>query len=1036
MSNNFFGQNYNFLENKISVNTHNPYQNTNKFSKTYYVPKEEKENSDLVLQKMQLSLNNFLSNLKKSQNIETTDPYPIEKESRTIENERSFNYVNSSFNQINNMFNKFQTPMTLQRSKEKSETNIFNQSNNDNSTRVFRSPYVQDKNIRGIPSFSNSMYSFYSLHNNNKLNNLNKYNNYNITGMQRSNTDNNHNFSLPQKLDNNKNSKILINENSSYSSEENRNISNTNTNNLNNNNSVKNKEPIHIVNNYDNDNDNNSNDFKKLVQRIKEKKLGQNKEKEMENDNLKKMNSINNFNISNEKKLQSLNNEVLLNSNKEKRNKKYIKDNILSFSKKYMDNNEEEHYSGRASLNRKKNNYLDSNIKKEYSREKDNDIKDNYRTDDKKKQGLTGPKESNASVNSKNDSMVNNNTNVNNIKKITLSSDRPKNEIDKKEEDKEESTQQKNNNNKNNYEYMNGINNNFEKKLPINNEYFNRINNGYEDKIHLNSEVKPDRRNKEKIQNFVINSPNVEIYDIYKSNLDKVDYNILPAMKFGAFTPDKDLKKVERNETNYIINNNNNNYNNNNYNNYNNNNLYNNNYNNYNNNYNNTNYNTNYNNYNNNYNKNITITKNNFEIINKNSNYKDEKDKILEKLLFENNALKETIIDKEKEIKQLNIDKTFYNGWDSSKYQQKIKELETKLKDNKSIKGQLSIIKSQKSNLYKDYNKYKEIADNLKKENEKLIKERDEYKKQRDKLNNEIKILKINSSHTGLNSSKNNIPKTVSRAKLLTENNRKIKIKVKKNTDKKLNILENESVAYTISKEPSFLGSNTNIIMNSNNNTNSNTNNNDNYYSRYRSENINYDNDDDFKIDIINSNMNKNSEMEKIISQKDKEILKYKEQIKALNKEIKDIKELKKSEKSKSRLKKANSVKFDENRDKSNNDEKTNNKKYIDEINELKNNIKKLENEKNSLKNRIDNKEKKKNNNEQLQKQNEDLKNKINHYNNQIKSLKSKNAEFEEFLATAKSFMKIIKPSNDKESNLYYKLKNHIDFLDKEKNAK
>ena len=1020
MNNNFFSQNYNFLDNKISVNTHNPYQNTNKFTKTYYMPKEEKENSDLVLQKMQLSLNNFLSNLKKSQNIETTDPYPIEKESRTIENERSFNYLNSSFNQINNMFNKFQAPMTLQRSKEKSETNIFNQNNNDNSSRVFRSPYVQDKNIRGISSFSNSMYSFYSLHNNN---NLNKYNNYNITGKQRSNTDNNDNFSLPQKLDNNKNSKILINENSSYSSEENKNINNANNNNLNNNNSVKNKEPIHIVNNYDNDNDNN--DFKKLVQRIKEKKLGQNKEKEkeMENDNLKKMNSINNFNISNEKKLQSLNNEVLLNSNKEKRNKKYIKDNILSFSKKYMDNNEEEHLVGRASLNRKKNNYLDSNIKKEYSREKDNDIKENYRMDGKKKQGLNGPKDSNASVNSKNNSMVNNNTNVNNIKKITLSSDRPKSEIDKKEEDIEESTQQKNNNYINNYEYMNGINNNFEKIMPINNEYFNRINNSYEDKIHLNNEVKPDRRNKEKIQNFVINSPNVEIYDIYKSNLDKVDYKILPAMNFGNFTPDKELKKVERNETNYIINNNNNNYNNNNYNNYNNNNPYNNNYNN--------NYNTNCNNYNNNYNKNLTIAKNNFEIINKNSNYKDEKDKILEKLLFENNALKETIIDKEKEIKQLNIDKTFYNGWDSSKYQQKIKELETKLKDNKSIKGQLSIIKSQKSNLYKDYNKYKEIADNLKKENEKLIKERDEYKKQRDKLNNEIKILKLNSSHTGLNTSKNNIPKTVSRAKLLTENNRKIKIKVKKNTDKKLNILENESVAYTISKEPSFLGSNTNIMMHSNNNTN-----NDNYYSRYRSENINYDNDDDFKIDIINSNMNKNSEMEKIISQKDKEILKYKEQIKALNKEIKEIKDVKKSEKSKSRLKKANSVKFDENKNKNNNDEKTNNKKYIDEINELKNNIKKLENEKNILKNRIDNKEKKKNNNEQLQKQNEDLKNKINHYNNQIKSLKSKNAEFEEFLASVKSFIKIIKPSNDKESNLYYKLKNHIDFLDKEKNAK
>ena len=71
-----------------------------------------------------------------------------------------------------------------------------------------------------------------------------------------------------------------------------------------------------------------------------------------------------------------------------------------------------------------------------------------------------------------------------------------------------------------------------------------------------------------------------------------------------------------------------------------------------------------------------------------------------------------------------------------------------------------------------------------------------------------------------------------------------------------------------------------------------------------------------------------------------------------------------------------------------------------------------------------------------MQKQIEDLKKQINYSNNQIKSLKSKNTELDDFFATAKSFIKIIKPSNEKETNLYYKLKNHIDFLDKEKNAK
>ena len=451
--------------------------------------------------------------------------------------------------------------------------------------------------------------------------------------------------------------------------------------------------------------------------------------------------------------------------------------------------------------------------------------------------------------------------------------------------------------------------------------------------------------------------------------------------------------------------------------------------------------------------QNINITKNNFEIINDKSNYNKEKDKILEKLLFENNALKDKIIDKENEIKQLTIDKNNYNGWDSSKYQQKIKELESKLKDNKNIKGQLNILKSQKTNLYKDFSKYKEISENLKKENEKLMKEKDDFKKQRDKLNNEIKILKINSANnthanTNNNTTTNNISKGISKQKLLTiqtEKNydkKKKKIEKRKKTEEKkpntLNCAESESlsVTNTVSKDPSIITINTNT-----NNTNCININKINVITKITNFTFNgiknkMEDKDNIVLTNISpkcNNYNKNIEMKKIISDKDVEIFSYKEKIESLEKELKEIKDSKKNEKPKSK-KKQNIKKEESNARLINNTEKLNIKKYTDEIIELKNNVKKLENEKNSLKSKLENNEKKKN--EQIQKQIEDYKKQINNYNNQIKALKSKNSEFEELFTIAKSFIKIIKPSNEKETDLYFKLKNHIDFLEKEKNIK
>ena len=896
MSSKFYGPKHYFLDNnKLFGNKYNTIQNQ-QFSKTFYKPKEEKESSDLVLQKMQLSLNNFLSNLKKSENIDNVDPYLVQNQCKTYENERSFNCVDTNFNKNsmdnNIVFNNYQElSRGFIRGKEKSESNLIRK--HKNSNKYYKSPYVKDKNQIEPSDNINLLHSFYGQ--NNKLNHLSKNignNNFDLSGMQRTNMD----ISLPLKADRNKNI-ILINENSSYSSEENKNAS-KNLNAKINNKTNKKKDPINIINNAENDND-----YKKLVQRIREKRAEKNKEKEkIKNNIVNNTENINELNHLNGQKLEPTNKEKKLDSSNKKKSKKDLKE---PFSKQYIDNNDEL-YSNSTILKRKKN-ILDGNIiKKEYSDEKDNDMKINYRELKRSNEGIYIPRE-----------VFDNNENNKRKKRI---------KNDYKEEDIIIAELNKNNNNEN---------------------IKNNINN------------------------------------------DSINYKLLPGMNFAVISPREELNEKfeinEENEEKYISKNKKNIFD-----------------------------------------KNLKISRNCFEIIKKikNPNYKDEKDKILEKLLVENNILKNQIISKDKEIQQLNIDKATYNGWDSSKYQEKIKELELKLKDSKSLKGQINILKSQKTNLSKDFYKYKEMSETLKKENEKLIKEKDNYKRQRNKLNNEIKILKLNTSRS---KNKKSFSKTTSKARLLTDKN-----KFKKNADKKCLTLENESITNTISnisRDPS-------IITNSTNNYKVNVNivKNDNFsYLGTKKVNNNNDTTNDL-IDIDSKNNtnenNKNIDLEKIISKKDKEIIDYKEQIQLLNKEIKELKETKKTEKSRVIKKKPNNNKNEDNM-KNNNETKINNKKYIDEINELKNNLKKSENEKKSLKNKMENMEKTKNNNDYLQKQIEDLKKQNNYSNNQIKSLKLKNSELDEFYNAAKSFIKIIKPSNEKETNLYYKLKNQIEFLEK-----
>ena len=172
--------------------------------------------------------------------------------------------------------------------------------------------------------------------------------------------------------------------------------------------------------------------------------------------------------------------------------------------------------------------------------------------------------------------------------------------------------------------------------------------------------------------------------------------------------------------------------------------------------------------------------------------------------------------------------------------------------------------------------------------------------------------------------------------------------------------------------------------------------------------------------------------MEKIISDKDKEISDYKEKIELLQKDNKDNKI---NEKIKIIKKKSNNFKNEDNKSCNNTLDK-NSRKYLDEISELKNNIKKLENDKTNLKSKIDYIENKKNSNNNLQKQIDDLKKQITYSNNQMKSLKTKSSEFDEFFVITRTFIKMIKPSNDKEKDLYFKLKNQIEYLEKEKISK
>jgi len=1029
MSNNYFGQRYNnFLDNQIKGTNHTD----EKFSSPIYTnPKDEKESSDFVLQKMQLSLNNFLTNLKKNE----MDSFPTETE--TINVEKSFNFNNNILVQ-KNLFDNYPGLNSrnegFPRGKEKSESNLIRKSMNAvdlNQNGYFRSPFNQDRKQKGFSVFSNSMYSFNTSNANraNKMNNLSLNNGGNITSRsiknndilnirQNNNMGNNYN-SYTYNANNNRktnndfnniisqSNKILINENSSYSSEENNNnknnniqgnINNNNNSNLNNSSIKSKKENLNsIINNIDND-------YKKIVQKIKEKKASEQKLKEKENSSnintTKNVNNVNNINTNNisgnynklntsaqfsnltEKTLKMMNNDILLNSNernsKRSKNKaKNVKENLF-FSKTYAENNE--NFSNSIILNKKRNSHLDIDIKKEYSKEKDNDnYNENYRTSKRKYK-----KHIEDQIILNDDSFNNklNNYNIlsNNIKKVNYNGNSNV-KINKTEED------------------FNGLN---KPKIDL----YNKDNDNENDNSHDNENLTKNEEGENESEISKLKKLDITEDAAIQRNIQELYSGVLKTQE----PPKKEWMKTYSGS--YYNDISNDKYK--------------------------TNYKKNINNEND-FEKKIfsnfiSVTKNNFEIINTGK----EKNNILEKFMKENNSLKEKVKNNENEIQRLNTEKKNYMeyiGWDANKYQQKIQELESKLVDNKNIKGQLTILKSQKTNLYKDYSKYKDIAESLKKENDKLTKEKDEFKKQRDILNNEIKILKINSNSIGYHNNKNTFSKTISRQKLLTVQSNKSNSKInqnkriKRSEDKKYNTIENESKSnnlyITVNKEHSILQFSTkNNIKVNNDNFSLMGNGNENFENKIKDIISNVDIE---SIDI-NELKNKFKEIEIAILEREREREKEKYKLESLNKENKE--NAKKIDKSKSKKKKISVIKIEENKN-----NKTNNanvKKYLDEINELKNNLRKLEIEKNSLKSKIEN-ENKKNNNGNLQKQIDELKKQVYHSNNQIKSLKSKSNEFDEFFLMTKSFIKMIKPSDDKEKDLYFKLKNHIEFLDKEK---
>ena len=951
----FLSQRYNnFIDNKINKNN----INSQKFSQTYYKSKNPKESSDLVLQKMQLSLNNFLTNLKKNENIES---YLSRKEDQASDRDKSLNF---NSNTLSHNYSNFQSMNSLNegffRGKEKSETNLIQKKiNRNDDSNIFRSPFEQEKSQKGFSLFSNSMYSFNTFHNNgpnnisnNFINSNNIKNNdnfhsntidnnykYNHRGNQRSNTEVSNIF--PQS-----NNEILISENSSYSSDDNNKSQNNNykNNKINNNNNLKNVKNDEVMNNIDYD-------YKKIVQKIKDKKANEQKENEKKKSDLNIFNNISNPSDSSGVKFKLSNEEIISNSNNKEENKfrnisriNRLKENIISFPNAYTENNKL--YSNSTILSKDRN-ILDSNLMgMEFIKDNDNDNDNNNNN--------------NNNSNKNNNDISSHKTNYRSVKKLIEDQIVPieENIIDKK------------------YTTISNINSEI-----ANNNIHSKGESSSMYKIIKNKKYKKDNKSEIKKENSKIkNIKNIktDLADVIPDNINNLAISGIKNER----PKEAWMKTYTSSYYNNILNNKDKN----------------------------------------NENKRISKSKNkdrNNNISSKNiknikNNNKDEneeKNKILDKLIFENNMLKEKIANKGSERHLLNSEPKNNKDWDTHKLQQRIKELESKLSDSKNIKSQINILKSQRTNLYKDYYKYKQLAESLKSENEKLLKEKDEYKKQRDILNNEVQILKININP---GHHKNNITKAYSRQRLLTSQSEKSgddKGKGKYKNNNTINLPFYNDKDNLLDPNDFFNQSNnkfnvTIIVKNDN-------------FSILRDSNID---DTDIK------DTSKLKEMEKIINEKNQIISNYKEKMQCLEKEKKE--EIKKNEKLKKK-KSNNNFKAED----KNNPEKINNSKYLDEINELRNNIKKLENEKTLLKNKIDIIENKKNNNN-MQKQIADLKKQINYSNNQVKTFKTKANEFDELFLMIKSFIKMIKPSNDKEKDLYYKLKNYIDHLDKEKISK
>jgi hypothetical protein len=114
-----------------------------------------------------------------------------------------------------------------------------------------------------------------------------------------------------------------------------------------------------------------------------------------------------------------------------------------------------------------------------------------------------------------------------------------------------------------------------------------------------------------------------------------------------------------------------------------------------------------------------------------------------------------------------------------NKYNELKKNYDMISDEKKSFVGQMNVLRSQKNNYAKEYNKNKEVLNNIKNDYDLLVKQRDEYKKEKIMLKNELEIIKKNNDKMNAIKVSNNIK---------AQSNQKLKDTINNLTNEKNNL--------------------------------------------------------------------------------------------------------------------------------------------------------------------------------------------------------------------------------------------------------